>query len=235
MKQDILILTSRTTPPPEHIAGVLSQYDIPSKVVKDASQIILELDKHAPAFLWLDLPTESARLLLQEITGRFLHPPPFIILASSFLGSADRAALLDHGADACVELPVELSELLSILNAVLRREERRDFLHAVNLLPCIEYKELFLDPLRREVRMRGKAIRLTPKEFDLLYLLAHNPGTVFTREQIYSQVWKTEEKIGAAIVSDHISAIRQKLSLNAKDVEYIQTVFRVGYRFADAE
>ena len=234
MKQDILILTSRSTSP-ERIVSILSQYDIPSKVVTDTAQIIIELDNHIPAFLWLDLPTDAARSLLLEITNRFLHPPPYIILASSFLGSADRALMLDHGADACVELPVELSELLSILNAVLRREERRDFLHAVKLLPCIEYKELFLDPLRRKVRMRGRAIRLTPKEFDLLYLLAHNPGTVFTREQIYSQVWKTGEKTGASIVSDYISTIRQKLGLSAKDVEYIQTVFRIGYRFADAD
>ena len=234
MKQDILILTSRTTPP-EYIAGVLNQYGIPFKVVKDAAQIILELDHHTPAFLWLDLPTESARSLLLEITSRFFHPPSFIILASSFLGSADRAAMLDHGADACVECPVEPNEILSIINAVLRRDERMEHIHLGKLLPCIEYKDLFLDPLRREAKMRGQAVKLTRKEFDILHLLANHSGTALTREQIYSRVWKVQKDFTASIVADHISSIRQKLGLCANDIEYIQTVSRVGYRFADME
>lgn len=140
--------------------------------------------------------------------------------------------MLDHGADACVELPVDLSEILSILNAVLRREDRLKFLHTANMLPCIEYKELFIDPLRRIVKMRGQEIQLTPKEFDILHLLANKPGVVFTKEQIYFQIWQVDEMIGTSSVPGHIYSLRQKLGLLPKNADYIQTVFGVGYRFA---
>ena len=100
--------------------------------------------------------------------------------------------------------------------------------------PCIEHKELLIDPLRRTVRMRGEAIYLIPKEFDLLYLLANSPGIVFSKEQIYSHIWKVQGELGGNSISDHISSLRQKLGLHPKDSEYIQTVFKVGYRFAES-
>ena len=89
------------------------------------------------------------------------------------------------------------------------------------LLPCIEHKELFIDPLRRHVRMRGHTVCLTPKEFDLLYLLANSPGVVFSKEQIYSHIWKADGYLGISTVSDHISSLRQKLGLHPKNKEYI--------------
>ena len=142
--------------------------------------------------------------------------------------------MLDQGADVCAELPVDLREILALLNAVLRREERIRYVHTGNLLPCIEHRELFIDPLRRHVRMRGRTIYLTPKEFDLLYLLANSPGVAFSKEQIYSYIWKANGSLGASTVSDHISSLRQKLGLHPQNNEYIQTIFKVGYRFADA-
>lgn len=170
MKQDILILSSRL----EHFEPVyaaLAKHGMSSTIAIDKQDALSVLLLHTPAFLWLDLDTDAARSFLAEIVDRFLHPPPYIILTASFSDSTDRAVMLDHGADACVELPVDLSEILSILNAVLRREDRLKFLHTANMLPCIEYKELFIDPLRRIVKMRGQEIQLTPKEFDILHLL----------------------------------------------------------------
>lgn len=233
MKQDILILSSRT----EHTApayAALEKHGILAEIVSDTQEFLTALYTHMPAFLWLDMDTGAARTFLAEIMDRFLHPPPYIILTSSFSDSSDRADMLDQGADACVELPVDLSEILAILNAVMRREGRLRCLHAGSLLPCIEHKELLIDPLRRIVRMRGKPIHLTPKEFDLLYLLANSPGLVFSKEQIYSRIWKAQGELGGTSVSDHISSLRQKLGLHPKDSEYIQTVFKVGYRFSES-
>lgn len=143
--------------------------------------------------------------------------------------------MLNQGADVCIELPVDVSEILAVLNSVLRREGRSKCVCTGSLLPCIEHKELFIDPLRREVRMRGQKINLTPKEFDLLHLLANCPGVVFSREQIYSHIWKTQNNLGTSTVSDHISSLRQKLGLHPKDSDYIQTVFKVEYRFAEPQ
>lgn len=230
MKQDILIVSLRIKQP-EEVYGIFARNAVASKLVNDIPCTLQKLAAHTPAFLWIDLEIESAKLMLEEIADSFIHPPPYIILTSSFSGSASRTVMLDQGADACVERPVEPNEILSIINAVLRRDERMEHIYFGKLLPCIEYKELFLDPLRRKVQMRGQDIKLTKKEFDILHFLANHPNVAFTKEQIYFHVWKTSEEFTASIVSDHVSSIRHKLGLCAKDIEYIQTVFRVGYRF----
>ncbi len=232
MKQDILILSShKDRVEPAYTA--LVEHDIPALIITGASSVLSALQIHTPAFLWLDMDMDAASPILAEIMDRLLYPPPYIILASSFSDSTDRADMLDQGADVCVQLPVDQSEILAILNSVMRREGRLRCVRTGRLLPCIEHKELFIDPLRREVRIRGKTINLTPKEFDLLHLLASSPGVVFSREQIYSHVWKARNNLGISTVSDHISSLRQKLGLHPKDNDYIRTVFRVGYHFAE--
>lgn len=232
MKQDILILSARLGHV-ESACTALEDHGISANIVRDEQTAFSSLLLHVPAFFWIDLELEAARAFLVELMDRFLHPPPYIILTAPFADSADRADMLDHGADACVEMPVDLREILSILNAVFRREERLRLLHRTNLLPCIEHKALFIDPLRRIVRMQGQLINLTPKEFDILYMLAGSPGVVFTKEQIYSHVWQAKDSLGISSVSDHISSLRQKLGLSHRDTEYIQTVFKRGYRFAE--
>lgn len=81
--------------------------------------------------------------------------------------------------------------------------------------------------------MQEQTINLTPKEFELLYLLANNPGVTFSKEQIYFHVWKIQDDMGVSTVTDHISSLRRKLGIHSRDNDYIQTVFGVGYRFAD--
>ncbi len=143
--------------------------------------------------------------------------------------------MLNQGADTCIEMPVDLNEILAVLNAVLRREERLNGWYAGTLLPCINHKELFIDPLRRKVGMRGQTVDLARREYEVLYLLASNPGIVITRDQIYSHIWKEESNVDTSIVTDCISSLRRKLGLPHKDTDYIQTVFKVGYRFAESE
>lgn len=230
MNQDILIFSSRITHA-ERVHTALNKHGISATIVSDANEAMDLLAAHAPAFFWLDIDTEDAQSFLQDIMDRALHPPPYIILSSAFADSAARAVMLDQGADTCIEIPVDVNEILSVLNAVLRREKRLNGFYTKRLLPCIKHKELFIDPLRRQVKMRGKEIHLTSKEYELLFLLANNPGTAFSKGELYSRVWKTESDMGITTVTDHISSLRQKLGLHSKDKNYIQTVFGVGYRF----
>lgn len=232
MKQDILILPSRMDRgAPTY--DILAEYDIPATIVADVQDVLSELRTNTPAFLLLDLDTRSARSVIAEIEEQFFRPAPDIILVSSLSGSMDRASMIDQGVDVCIESPVDLSEVLAVIHSVLRRESRTKYIQAGSLLPCIEHRDLFIDPLRRQVRMRGQAICLTPKEFDLLHLLASNPGVVFSREKIFAHIWRTQDNLGASTVPDHISSLRQKLGLHHKNREYIQTVFKVSYRFAE--
>ncbi len=233
MKQSILIY-SYDLEHTESAYNDLTKQDISVTVVTNRLDAFSALISSIPDFLWIDLNPDAARIFLTEIMDQFLHPPPYIILTSSFTGSTDRAELLDHGADACVEMPVDLCEILAILNAVLRREEKLRYGDTTNLSPLIAYKDLLIDPSQHMVKMRGRIVTLTLKEFDILYLLATNPGIVFTKEQIYTHIWKETASVGAAIVFDHISSLRKKLRLPPRDTEYIQTVYKVGYRFAGA-
>ena len=230
MKQDILIFSSRIMHL-ERVYAAMSQQGISASIVCDPHEAMATLVSYSPAFFWLDVDAEDARIFLEEIADRMLYPLPYIILTSSFAGSTARAVMLNQGADTCIEMLVDLSEILAVLNTVLRRSKQLNLLSSGELLPCIKHKELWIDPLHRIVTMRGHPVDLTRKEYEVLYLLASNPGVVMTREQIYSRIWKEERHMVTSIVTDHVSSLRQKLGLHAKDPDYIQTVFGVGYRF----
>ncbi len=229
-----MIFSSRITQAAQ-VCAALNAHNISAVIVSDANKAVDLLISHPPAFFWLDTETEDARIFLQDIMDRALCPPPYIILTSAFTDSMARSVMLDQGADACIEIPVDMNEILSVLNAVLRRECRINGLYSGKLLPCIRNKELFIDPLRRKVTMRGQPIDLTRKEYELLTFLARNSGTVFSKEELYLHIWKTEKDMGASTVTDHISSLRQKLGLYSKDIDYIQTVFGVGYRFNSSD
>lgn len=143
--------------------------------------------------------------------------------------------MLELGADACVSKPVNAKEIFAIVRAVYRRESRLARLQRGKLLPRIEHKKLKIDPFRRIVMMRRDLIELTAKEFDVLYFLAYHAGTVMTKKEIYESVWKETYDETSTGVADHISSLRRKLGLHKKDKDYIETVFGIGYRFADTK
>ncbi len=120
-----------------------------------------------------------------------------------------------------------------MINAVLRRADR--LAHPKPICPVSEIKRkgLVIDPMRRSVSVEGRPVTLTVKEFDILSFLASHPGVVFSKEQIYEQVWNEECVYVSTNVADHISAIRQKLGLSPRDGRYIQTVYGAGYRFVE--
>lgn len=222
----------------EHLTNVyktLERFGMNVTPIKDIQGVKAGLASHSPAFLLLDGDMEGVKPLLAEMVRSALYPPPYIIVAGAFSHSEDCAAMLNIGADACISKPISARNILSAVKAVFRREGRLARLQCGRLLPRIAHKELSIDPLRRTVTMRGDLITLTPKEFDILYLLAHHAGSVLTKEEIYRSVWNEAYDAASTGVSDHISSLRQKLKLDKKDKDYIQTVFGVGYRFANVE
>lgn len=234
MRQNLLIFSPRMAHA-EEIYAALKKYDISASIVFDAQEAVALVITDSPDFFWLDVDMEAAQMFLTEISNRTLRPPPYIILTSSFGNSKLRAVLLDQGADTCIETPVDLSEILAVLNAVLRREERLNRTLAGDMPPCITHKGLFINPWTHEVKMYEQLIVLTHTEYKILYMLASNPGTTFSRQQIYSSIWKEAGDIGTSIVTDHISSLRRKLGLLPQNEDYIKTVYKVGYRFADPE
>ncbi|MFW6409897.1 MAG: winged helix-turn-helix domain-containing protein [Halanaerobiales bacterium] len=90
----------------------------------------------------------------------------------------------------------------------------------------IKYPDLIIYPASREVKVKGKEIELSPKEYDLLYLLASHPRQVFARERMYERVWGMESYGDYRSVDVHINWLRDKLEL-----DYIKTVWGIGYKF----
>ena len=105
-------------------------------------------------------------------------------------------------------------------------------LKAVNSNPKLLFHGLYIDEYKRIVVRGDKEIDLTNTEFEILYLLANNPGRVFSKEQIYDIVWKESYTGDYNIVMSHIRNIREKIEDNPSRPIYIQTVWGVGYRFS---
>ena len=234
MNQNMMLILS----PMEHTAAIcktLNFSGMKTNQMEDFDSVEAGLLLHSPAFVLLDLNVKDSDLLLAQISGAFYRPRPFILAAGDFHKSTERSATLRLGADACIGKPIDAEEVLAVAYAVQRRERWTIQFNQSRRLPCIEYKDLLIDPFQHCVTMCRKPIILTSKEFDILYLLAQHAGTVLTKEEIYECVWKSEHCYTAASVPGHIFSIRQKLGLNSKNNDYIQTVFGVGYRFCASE
>lgn len=158
---------------------------------------------------------------------------PMPILAMGSLTEKERILAYQLGADLIINEPVHLPELIEATQALLRR-----YFHLNHMARfqtggmALHYKSLTLSQRRREVTMNGEAVELTTKEFDILYLLASNPGIVFSKETIYERVWHEEYPFGSQCITDYMSAIRQKLGLTSSERDYIETIYGAGYRLA---
>lgn len=234
MKRNLALVTQKNEHT-IHVRDFLRNHHIDAIIVENAVDFKAGLSSYSPAFLLLDFGNKGNKVLFSELPISALLPLPYIIIADAFPNGSVRAAMLRHGADACVDSPINAEEVLAVINAVLRREQRIARSQLGKTLPLIKHKELVIDPIRRTVEMRKKPIQLTAKEFDVLLLLASKAGAVLTKEEIYETVWKADCSYMSTNVSDHISTLRQKLRLGKKDQTYIQTVFGVGYRFAPNE
>ena len=133
------------------------------------------------------------------------------------------------GADDYVTKPLNPLELVARIKAHLRR-----YLHfdtkSFRQDDVITVQHLTIHLLSRQVFANEKEVRLTPREFDILVLLARHPGVVFTAEQIYERVWNEPMLTSNNTIMVHIRKIREKVELDPKRPMVIQTVWGVGYK-----
>lgn len=166
----------------------------------------------------LGLPDIDGASVCRSIRGESAVP---VIVITARGDELDRVALLELGADDYVVKPFGFRELVARINAVTRRTL------GASRKPAQTLGELQLDREGRRVFVRGEEIDLTPKEFDLLAMLAERPGVVRTREDIIDQVWDPHWYGPTKTLDVHIAALRKKLH----HAEWIVTIRGVGYRF----
>lgn len=153
---------------------------------------------------------------------------PVIIVTTKKSGT-EKIIGLDIGADDYILRPVNPSDLVSKVRAVLRRT-----LSATQPIPepPLVYNNLRIDPTTRLVYLDENEIFLTAKEFEMLLLLAKNPHQVFSREQLLERIWGHSEYIDPGTVTVHIRRLREKIEADPAQPAHVITVWGVGYKFS---
>ena len=182
------------------------------------------LDAGLPSLVLLDimLPEDDGLEVLKRLRNNPQSKNLPVIMLTAKNSEYDKVKGLDMGADDYVSKPFGVMELLSRVNAVLRRvgDEQTD---------RIEFSGLTLDHAKREVRSNGEPVNLTFKEYELLYFLLYNAGLVLSRDKIMEVVWGFDFEGESRTVDMHIKTLRKKLGISGK---LIKTVRSVGYKLA---
>ena len=134
------------------------------------------------------------------------------------------------GADDYLTKPFGINELMARVNSLIRRYTTLNPVAGSEAATML-LKDMVIDKVNRTVTLQNLPVELTGKEFDLLVFLASNKGRVFTKKQIYTQVWAEEYAFDDSNIMSFISKLRKKIEPNPEQPFYIQTVRGVGYRF----
>jgi DNA-binding response OmpR family regulator len=170
-----------------------------------------------------------------EICRRIRTQPAYtpILMLTSKSAELDRVLGLEMGADDYVTKPFSIRELMARVKAIFRRIDELQSDRQPERHPVIQAGDLTIDPEKREVNLKDKAVDLTAKEFDLLLYFARNAGRVFTRAQLLDAVWGYGHDGYEHTVNSHINRLRAKIEKNSAQPGYILTVWGVGYKFAE--
>lgn len=153
-----------------------------------------------------------------------------IIMVSAKKDDIDKIRGLGLGADDYMTKPFSPSELVARVKAHLARYERL-IGSAAEVNKVIEIRGLKIDTTARRVWVNGEERTFTTKEFDLLTFLASHPNHVYTKDELFSEIWDMESIGDIATVTVHIKKIREKIELDTSNQQYIETIWGVGYRF----
>jgi len=153
-----------------------------------------------------------------------------IIMVSAKKEDIDKIRGLGLGADDYITKPFSPSELVARVKAHLARYDRLIGSNA-NANEIVEIRGLRIDKTARRVYIDGEEKNFTTKEFDLLTFMAQNPNHVYTKEELFREIWDMDSIGDIATVTVHIKKIREKVEFNTAKPQYIETIWGVGYRF----
>lgn len=175
-------------------------------------------------------------LMLPEVDGfeicrqiRQIKNTP-ILLVSAKKEDIDKIRGLGLGADDYITKPFSPSELVARVKAHLARYDRLTG-SVVERNKTIEIRGLKIDTTARRVWVNGEEKAFTTKEYDLLTFLAGHPNHVYTKEELFREIWDMESVGDIATVTVHIKKIREKVEMDTSKPQYIETIWGVGYRF----
>lgn len=190
----------------------------------DGSQVVPSIRENMPSLVLLDimLPGTDGMEVCREIR-RFSDVP--IIMLTARVEEIDRLLGLELGADDYICKPFSPREVVARVKAVLRRSQG-----GISLI-----QELMLDESRNMAVLKGQSLDLTVVEFQLLKLLASDPGRIFTRNQLIDKIYHDHRIVSDRTIDSHIKKLRRKISDALPGQEFIQSVYGIGYKFEQTE
>jgi DNA-binding response OmpR family regulator len=200
-----------------------------TRIVGDGEAALAAVSAFEPDLILLDLmlPGMDGYQVCREVRSSKDTP---IIMLSAKGEIFDKVLGLEMGADDYMEKPFDSKELVARVKAVLRRyHKQQNVAVAESNDKIVAYPDLTINLTNYSVTYMGEPIDMPPKELELLYCLASNPGRVFTREQLLDQIWGYEYVGDTRTVDVHIKRIREKLHDNENFK--ISTIWGIGYKF----
>ena len=155
-----------------------------------------------------------------------------IMMLTCHSDESDKVLALELGADDYVTKPFGILELIARTKALLRRSHtvaEHGFTQKKNII----YKNIVIDIDKRKAEVKGERLELTPKEFDLLSLLASNPGKTFSRKELLEKIWGYVFSGYEHTITSHINRLRFKIETDLQHPQYILTSWGSGYRFSE--
>jgi two-component system, OmpR family, alkaline phosphatase synthesis response regulator PhoP len=209
----------------------LAGFDV--QCVYDGEAVFDALRSFRPDLIILDLmlPKLDGIQVCRRLRSENNKVP--IIMLTAMQDLNDKIAGLDNGADDYMTKPFSPQELVSRIQAILRRTQSLPEHGDGHFPAAIEIGNLVVEPGQREVRVNGQAVDLTPKEFDLLVFLCKHRGKVLSRQQLLHGVWDYHFLGDTRIVDVHISHLRDKIEANGRNPDYIMTIRNVGYKLTE--
>lgn len=225
-EQELARLIASTLQNDGHTTEVYRDGQFALDRINDSSQAEPDL-----YILDLGLPRVDGLSLTRRIRQSRITP---IVMLTAKTTELDKVLGLELGADDYISKPVSLRELQARVSAILRRVEMMAAsgkTAETDDAQAIEQDGLRIDPLGRAVSFEGNGITLTAKEFDLLYLLASNPGRVFSRNYLLDALWGDSYGGFERTVDTHIQRLRRKLGKSSDVDNRIVTLWGVGYKY----
>ncbi len=180
----------------------------------------------------LMLPGIDGMEVCRRVRMKNEYVPILMLTAKS--EEIDKVLGLETGADDYLTKPFSVREFISRVKAIFRRVEAFKKIEEVTEpTSVLQFRNLTIDPNKKKVSLNGERLSLTPKEYDLLYKLASNPGRSYSREELLSLVWGYEFSGYEHTVNSHINRLRSKIEPDISNPEFILTAWGIGYRFSD--
>lgn len=177
----------------------------------------------------LMLPGLNGMEVCRKIRQNDRHTPILMLTARS--EEIDKVIGLETGADDYMTKPFSVREFIARVKVIFRRNEEQLNAATSHSSPVITYGQLKIDVDKRKVTLYNTRIELSPKEFDLITLLASNPGKSYSRKTLLNLVWGYDFEGYEHTVNSHINRLRSKIEEDLSNPKYILTTWGVGYRF----